>query len=166
MCFSYHNNCTHLPKPLLRVLEGKLHMLLIKSRYALSWLVSFKAQLSELRVFLSLGNKAVFLPWINGTEAGNTEADMLNQTNGQTWCCCDAEEFRIGYEIPVMKGTSLPNPRQSLLGFVLWSMKNDITSMFFNAWQGTCDSYCLDDISFSFLNPNVLCLNCIPWQLL
>lgn len=110
---------THLPNPLLGGLEGKLHMLLIKSWHSLSRLVSFKAELLELRVFLSLGNKAEFLPWINDTEAGNTEADMLNQTNGQTRRCCGAEEFKIGYEIPVMKGTSLPNPRQSLSGLGL-----------------------------------------------
>lgn len=119
MCFSYHNNYTHLPNPLLGGLEGKLHMLLIKSWHALSWLVSFKAQLLELRVLLSLGNKTEFLPWINYTEAGNTEAEMLNQTNGWTWCRCDAEEFRINYKTLLTKGTSLPNPRQLLLGLVL-----------------------------------------------
>lgn len=64
-----------MPNPLLGGLEGKLHMLLIKSWHALSWLVSFKGQLLELRVFLLLGNKAEFLPWINDMEAGNTEVD-------------------------------------------------------------------------------------------
>lgn len=66
-------------------------MLLMKSWHALSWPVSFKTQLLEFRVSLSLGNKAEFLPWIHGTETGNTEADMLNQTNGLSnviflWC--------------------------------------------------------------------------------
>lgn len=75
-----------MPNPLLGGLEGKLHTLLIRSWHALSWLVSFKAQLLEFRVFLSLSNKAEFLPRINDTEAGNTEGDMLNQTDGQTWC--------------------------------------------------------------------------------
>lgn len=57
-------------------------MLLIKSQHALSWPVSLKTQLLGLRVPLSLANKAEFLPWIHDTEAENTEADTLNQTNG------------------------------------------------------------------------------------
>lgn len=87
------------------------------------------------------------------------------------YSCGDTEqhhmkEFRAGYEIPVMKGTSLPNPRQLLWGLVLWSMENDNPSMFFNPWQGNCDSYCFYAISYSFLNLTVLCFNHISWQLL
>lgn len=40
----------------------------------------FETQLLGLRI--SLANKAEFLPWIHDTEAENTEADTLNQTNG------------------------------------------------------------------------------------
>lgn len=98
-------------------------MLLIKSQHALSWPVSLKTQLLGLRVPLSLANKAEFLPWIHDTEAENTEADTLNQTNGLSnmlflWWYWTVPYKRVQSwtEIPVMKGISLPTPRQSLCG--------------------------------------------------
>lgn len=124
-------------------------MLLINSWHALSWQVSFKTQLLEFRISLSLSSKAKFLLWIHDTETENTEADILNQTNGISnmiflWWYWKVQYERVQswLEIPVKKGTCLPNPRQSLWGPVSWNM-NDKPSRYFNPWQGNCSSYCL-----------------------
>lgn len=127
----------------------------IKSWHALSWQVSFKTQLLEFRISLSLGSKAKFLSWIHGTETENTGADMLNQTNGISnmvflwwYWTVQCERVQSWFAIPVKKGACLHNPRQSLWGPMSWSM-NDKPSMFFNHWQGNCSSCLYTFLFFS-----------------